>query len=65
MYCDILASHSPPHKILDKCYNGANAGCASLKGKVERMIAGPPKVSVSTYYFCLGKKGLYWNSFLK
>ncbi len=33
---------SPPHGILDKCYNGANAGCASLKGKVERMIAGPP-----------------------
>jgi Icc-related predicted phosphoesterase len=44
MYCDILASHSPPHRILDKCYNGANAGCASLRGKVERMIAGPPKL---------------------
>jgi len=44
MYCDILASHSPPHGILDKCYNGANAGCASLKSKVERMIAGPPKL---------------------
>ena len=46
MYCDLLASHSPPHKILDKCYNGANAGCASLRGKVERMIAGPPKLWV-------------------
>mmetsp|Transcript_12701 Transcript_12701/g.23811 ORF Transcript_12701/g.23811 Transcript_12701/m.23811 type:complete len:624 (+) Transcript_12701:83-1954(+) len=42
MFCDILASHSPPHRILDKCYNGANAGCSSLRGKVERMIAGPP-----------------------
>ena len=44
LYCDLLASHSPPHKILDKCYNGANAGCPSLRGKVERMIAGPPKI---------------------
>lgn len=42
MFCDILASHSPPNKILDKCYNGANAGCAALRTKVERMIAGPP-----------------------
>ena len=42
MFCDVLASHSPPNKILDKCYNGANAGCASLRSKVERMIAGPP-----------------------
>ena len=46
MYCDLLASHSPPYKILDKCYNGANAGCASLRGKVERMIAGAPKLWV-------------------
>lgn len=42
MFCDVLASHSPPNKVLDKCYNGANAGCASLRSKVERMIAGPP-----------------------
>ncbi len=43
---DILASHSPPHKILDKCYHGENAGCASLRGKVERMMAGPPRLWV-------------------
>ncbi|GFH58048.1 hypothetical protein CTEN210_14524 [Chaetoceros tenuissimus] len=42
MFCDILATHSPPHRILDKCYNGANAGCSAIRGKVERMIAGPP-----------------------
>ncbi len=40
----VFFSHSPPKGILDKCYNGANAGCASLKGKVERMIAGPPSL---------------------
>ena len=44
MYSDIIASHSPPRGVLDKCYNGANAGCASLRGKVERMIAGPPNL---------------------
>ena len=44
VYCDILASHSPPHKVLDKCYHGSNAGCPSLRGKVERMMAGPPKL---------------------
>lgn len=42
MFCDILASHSPPHRVLDKCHNGVNAGCSSLRAKVERMIAGPP-----------------------
>jgi Icc-related predicted phosphoesterase len=42
MFCDILASHSPPHRVLDKCYNGVNAGCSSLRTKVERMVAGPP-----------------------
>jgi len=42
MFCDVLISHSPPKGILDKCYNGASAGCQSLRGKVERMIAGPP-----------------------
>jgi len=42
MFCDVIASHSPPKGILDKCYNGANAGCQSLRSKVERMIAGPP-----------------------
>jgi len=46
MYSDIIASHSPPRGVLDKCYNGANAGCASLRGKVERMIAGPPNLWV-------------------
>lgn len=44
VYCDILASHSPPHKVLDKCYHGTHAGCTSLRGKVERMMAGPPKL---------------------
>jgi Icc-related predicted phosphoesterase len=44
VYCDILASHSPPHKVLDKCYHGENAGCPSLRGKVERMMAGKPKL---------------------
>ena len=42
MFCDVIASHSPPKNVLDKCYNGANAGCQSLRSKVERMIAGPP-----------------------
>jgi Icc-related predicted phosphoesterase len=44
VYCDILATHSPPHKVLDKCYHGTNAGCQSLRNKVERMVAGPPKL---------------------
>lgn len=44
VYCDILASHSPPYKVLDECYHGTNAGCPSLRGKVERMMAGPPKL---------------------
>ena len=44
VYCDILASHSPPHKIRDTTYHGANAGCIALRNKVERMIAGPPKL---------------------
>lgn len=44
VYCDILASHCPPQNVLDKCYHGNNAGCPSLRGKVERMIAGPPKL---------------------
>jgi len=40
MFCDVLASHSPPYNVLDTCYNGNKAGCATLRGKVERMTGG-------------------------
>jgi len=46
IFSDVLASHSPPFNVLDKCYNGRNAGCATLRGKVEKMIAGPPRLWV-------------------
>jgi len=46
MFADVMASHSPPAGVLDKCYNGSNAGCATLRGKVEKMIAGPPRLWV-------------------
>ena len=40
IFSDILASHSPPIYVLDKCY------CATLRGKVEKIIAGPSRLWV-------------------
>ena len=41
---DILASHVPPYNILDRCQSGQHAGCNALRSKVERMIAGAPRL---------------------
>jgi len=41
---DVLATHVPPHGILDACYHGGHVGCKGLRNKVERMIAGPPRL---------------------
>jgi len=38
---DILASHVPPHNVLDTCYNGKHAGCPILKKKVETSLTSP------------------------
>ena len=31
---DILITHGPPHKILDKCMNGFPAGCKDLLNEI-------------------------------
>jgi len=40
---DILITHGPPQKILDKTFTGINAGCEDLRGKVEEI---KPKVHI-------------------
>ena len=46
--CDVLATHVPPHKELDKCLNGRHAGSAFLNRVVYGMSSDrPPRV-----WFC-------------
>lgn len=40
---DVLITHSPPHKILDKTFAGINAGCEELAKAVKRI---KPKVHI-------------------
>lgn len=35
---DILITHGPPYKILDKCYSGTNAGCEDLLKEVKERV---------------------------
>eukprot|EP00980_Cylindrotheca_fusiformis_P004141 scaffold902_cov147-Cylindrotheca_fusiformis.AAC.6 len=42
--CDILLSHVPPHKILDKTHDKKNAGSAFLSKVVRSMKDNAPKV---------------------
>ena len=39
--CDVLLTHSPPKFLLDKCYNGENAGSTTLRHAVEQSLAPP------------------------
>mmetsp|Transcript_1842 Transcript_1842/g.2578 ORF Transcript_1842/g.2578 Transcript_1842/m.2578 type:complete len:573 (+) Transcript_1842:124-1842(+) len=41
---DLLASHVPPKRVLDKCNNGNRAGCKALRSSVEQMKGGPPRL---------------------
>ncbi|KAL4459353.1 hypothetical protein ABPG74_017966 [Tetrahymena malaccensis] len=35
---DILITHGPPHKILDRCYDGFQAGCPDLRKAVLERV---------------------------
>ena len=39
--CDVLLTHSPPKFLLDKCYNGENAGSTTIRHAVEQSLAPP------------------------
>ena len=39
--CDILATHSPPLYLLDKCYSGGFGGSKQLRGAVEDALVRP------------------------
>ena len=41
---DLIASHVPPKRILDRTYSGDRAGSSALRGAVERWTAPPPWV---------------------
>ena len=43
---DILATHEPPHNILDKCISGDRAGNSLIRLAVENMKGLPPKLWV-------------------
>ncbi len=43
---DILATHEPPHNILDKCISGDRAGNSLIRLAVENMKELPPKLWV-------------------
>lgn len=43
---DILATHEPPHNILDKCLSGDRAGSSLIRLAVENMKGLPPKLWV-------------------
>lgn len=40
--CDVLVSHVPPYRILDRCLTGKNAGSKTLLKGAQGMTAGPP-----------------------
>ena len=40
--CDILVSHVPPHRILDRCLTGKHAGSKTLLKGAQAMTGGPP-----------------------
>ena len=42
--CDVLATHEPPHNILDKCLSGDRAGSSLIRSAVEHMKGLPPKL---------------------
>jgi hypothetical protein len=42
--CDLIASHVPPFKTLDKTYSGTSAGSSFLCNVVRGMPLGPPPV---------------------
>lgn len=44
--CDVLATHEPPHNILDKCLSGERAGSSIIRSAVEKMKGLPPKLWV-------------------
>eukprot|EP00957_Ditylum_brightwellii_P045030 3416155-Ditylum_brightwellii.AAC.1 len=44
--CDILATHEPPHSILDSCLSGDRAGSRVIRSAVENMKGLPPKLWV-------------------
>ena len=44
--CDVLATHEPPHNILDKCLSGDRAGSSLIRSAVEQMKGLPPKLWV-------------------
>lgn len=40
--CDVLVTHVPPHRILDKCSSGKFAGSQTLTKCAQAMRGGPP-----------------------
>ena len=42
--CDVLVSHVPPYRVLDRCVTGVNAGSKTLLKGAQRMTAGPPSL---------------------
>ncbi len=42
--CDLIASHVPPFKVLDKTYHGKHVGSSHLNNVVRGMALGPPRL---------------------
>lgn len=42
--CDLIASHVPPFKVLDKTYSGKHVGSSFLNNVVREMALGPPRL---------------------
>ena len=42
--CDLIASHVPPFKVLDKTYSGKHVGSSHLNNVVRGMALGPPRL---------------------
>ena len=42
--CDLIASHVPPFKVLDRTYSGKHVGSSFLNNVVRGMALGPPRL---------------------
>ena len=42
--CDVIASHVPPFKVLDRTYTGKHVGASFLNNFVRKMTKGPPRL---------------------
>ncbi|VEU37784.1 unnamed protein product [Pseudo-nitzschia multistriata] len=42
--CDLVASHVPPFKVLDRTYSGKHVGSSFLNNFIRGMALGPPKL---------------------